>query len=245
MLGGKVVFENNNYKIACDDNNTAHITNKLTGETYEIWGDPHVNIDGVHSFDFWGRTTFNLEDGTKVTIQTVPWSGDASGQATIASKVTITNGDYGVVISGVDSNTTGDLAFEEYVGLGGLVDLATADGNELYENAGVHAKGFVGISPEGELRQVDQAFINMSDELRGAQLSQMETLLRKTLDPLAEFLRIVDCFWEGVFRCPEEDQSRPRRAKPDDENAPSGQPTTSAYFSGTISMSWSQLVLHG
>ena len=84
MQNGKVMFENDNYKITANDDNNVIIFNKKTGEEYNIWGDPHVNIDGKHSFDFWGKTTFNLDDGTKVTIDTTPWNGNQN--ATVASK---------------------------------------------------------------------------------------------------------------------------------------------------------------
>lgn len=163
MVGGKVQFENDNYRITAGDDNSVDIFNKKTGETYNVWGDPHVNVDGKHSFDFWGTTTFKLDDGTKVTIDTTPWQHDAS--QTLSSKVTITNGDYGVQITGVDTNTQGDLAFEEAAGLGRLADWAVADGNTIYENP--FGSGFLGVDGRGQLRQVDQAYINETDLAKG------------------------------------------------------------------------------
>src|SRR3546814_15880083 len=74
---GKVQFENDNYRIAADDNNEVTLFNKQTGESYRIWGDPHVEIDGKHAFDFWGNTTFVLDDGTRVSIATTPWRSEA------------------------------------------------------------------------------------------------------------------------------------------------------------------------
>lgn len=168
MVGGKAVFENNNYRISAGDDNEVLIQNKNTGETYRAWGDPHMDIDGQHSFDFWGTTSFLLDDGTKVTINTTPWAGNAN--ATISSKVTITNGDYGVQITGVDTNTLGDLAIDEGKGWGGLVDLAVDDGNVLIENT--FGKGFLAIDKQGRLRTVDQAYIHETDLLKGGQLPQ-------------------------------------------------------------------------
>lgn len=165
-VGGKVQFENDNYRITVGDDNSVNIHNKNTGEDYQIWGDPHVNVDGQHAFDFWGTTTFALDDGTKVTIQTTPWS--ANPNATLASKVTITNGDYGVHITGVDSNTVGDLQFDEAKGWGGLLDAVVGDGNTVYENS--YGKGFVGFDAQGQLRQVDQTFINQTDMTKVGQL---------------------------------------------------------------------------
>lgn len=166
MQNGKVMFENDNYKISANDDNNVIIHNKKTGEEYNIWGDPHVNIDGKHSFDFWGTTTFNLDDGTKVTIDTTPWNGNQN--ATVASKVTISNGDYGVQISGVDSNIKGDLKFNETKANGWLMDAMVDDGNVIYENP--VGKGFVAVDDSGHIRTVDQKYINETDLLKGGAL---------------------------------------------------------------------------
>lgn len=176
MSGGKVCFENDSYTITAGDDNSVTVHNKQTGETYQVWGDPHVNVDGQHAFDFWGTTTFQLDDGTKVTIQTTPWAGNPD--MTVSSKVTITNGDYGVQITGVDSNQVGDLKFEETQHFGGLLDRLVADGNTLHENPA--GKGFLGVDSEGRIRKVDQQYINETDLQKGGQLQQrVEDLLKK------------------------------------------------------------------
>lgn len=163
MQGGKAVFENDNYRITCGDDNNVLITNKCAGETYEAWGDPHMKVDGQQAFDFWGTTTLNLDDGTKVTIETTPFG--ANPNMTLASRVTITNGDYGVRISGVDTNCTGDLKIDEAKGYGELLDAVTRDGNRLYENPA--GSGFLGFDRDGRIRKVDQEFINETDLLKG------------------------------------------------------------------------------
>ncbi len=168
MVGGKAVFENDNYRISAGDDNEVLIQNKNTGETYRAWGDPHMDIDGKHMFDFWGTTSFMLDDGTKVTIETTPWGNDPN--ATLSSKVTITNGDYGVQITGVDTNTMGDLAIDEGKGWGRLVDLVVDDGNVLHENT--FGQGFLAMDNSGRIRQVDQKYINETDLLRGGALAQ-------------------------------------------------------------------------
>lgn len=168
MIGGKAVFENDSYRITAGDDNQVLIHNKNTGETYRAWGDPHMEIDGRHAFDFWGTTTFMLDDGTKVTIETTPWGNNP--EATLSSKVTITNGDYGVQITGVDTNTRGDLAIDEGKGWGRLVDWAVDDGNVLHENR--LGSGFVAIDAQGRLRQVDQQYIHETDLLKGGRLTE-------------------------------------------------------------------------
>lgn len=163
MQGGQAVFENDNYRITMGDDNTVTIHNKNTGETYQAWGDPHMNIDGKHAFDFWGTTTIKLEDGTKVTIETTPWKNDPS--MTLSSKVTITNGDYGVQVSGIDTNQVGDLKIKEAEGWGQTLDWAVADGNKIHENPA--GQGFVAIDRNGDIRKVDQQYINETDLMKG------------------------------------------------------------------------------
>ncbi len=163
MEGGQAVFENDNYKITAGDNNTVNITNKHTGETYQAWGDPHMKIDGQQAFDFWGTTTFKLDDGTKVTIQTTPWANNPN--ATLSSKVTITNGDYGVQITGVDTNKTGALKINEAAGWGHTLDWAVDDGNVLQENP--TGKGFLAVDAQGNIHAVDQNWINQTDLMKG------------------------------------------------------------------------------
>jgi len=167
-VDGNVAYDNANYHITVGDTGTISIQNKVTGESYQISGDPHVYVDGQHAFDFWGRTSFVLDDGTKVTIQTTPYHGSAT--ADIASTVTISNGDYGVRIGGVDDNARGDLNFQEFSGLGAMLDLVTADGNTMYENP--VGSGFLAVDAFGGVHQVDQNWINATDQLKGNQLAQ-------------------------------------------------------------------------
>jgi hypothetical protein len=195
---GTVHFENDNYRIRVTDNGTVHIFNKSTGEDYRIWGDPHVHIDGEHAFDFWGQTTFVLDDGTKVTIETTPWQG--RDDATIASVVTIVDDTYASQITGVDDNAFGDLAFTEYDGLGVGVDLAVRDGNVLYENA--FGSGFLAVDGQGRVQSVDQEFINGTDEFKNAGLdgvNRQAELARAFAPMLGAFSGIVAISFGGAF----------------------------------------------
>jgi hypothetical protein len=170
MEGGQAVFENDNYRITMGDNNTVTIHNKNTGETYQAWGDPHMNVDGQHAFDFWGTTTLKLEDGTKLTIETTPWA--QNNAMTLSSRVTITNGDYGVQVSGIDTNRVGDLKIDEAKGWGETLDWAVKDGNVLHENPA--GKGFVAMDSNGRLRAVDQQYINETDLMKGGAQKVMD-----------------------------------------------------------------------
>jgi len=194
MQGGKAVFENDNYTIAMGDNNEVVIHNKATNETYRVWGDPHVQVDGNQAFDFWGTTTFELEDGTKVTIDTVPAEGHKG--ATLSSEVTITSGDYGVKVSGVDTNTRGDLKIEEAAGWGKTLDWVSDDGNVLQENPS--GAGFLAVDATGRIRKVDQAYINETDLTKGGKAAAGgphgpigDALASKLADRFADAFRML------------------------------------------------------
>jgi hypothetical protein len=100
------------------------------GNATRIWGDPHVDYNGKHIGDFWGTTTFVLENGTKITINTEKSSWN---DMTYAEQVVVTRGDQALVVDGVSELTKGDLK----VSLGGdgyTLDAAHDDGLVINEN---------------------------------------------------------------------------------------------------------------
>jgi hypothetical protein len=113
-------------------NSEIEIFNAKTGEHTRIWGDPHVDVDGKRVFDFWGTTTFTLENGTKITINTEPWKGNAN--AYVASQVVVTKGTNALVVDGISQNQLGDLKLT-MSNNGYDVDAAHRDGFVLHENA--------------------------------------------------------------------------------------------------------------
>ena len=187
---GTVDFENANYSVKVGDTGEINVTNKQTGEAYKIWGDPHVDVDGKHAFDFKGTTTFDLDDGTKITVDTTPWKGQNG--ATIASKVTIVDGqsDYAVQIKGVDDNKTGDLTFNE-TSKGWLMDAMVDDGNVLHENPA--GTGFVAIDDRGNVQKVDQKWIDKSEaslKKGGGDDANSNQELNKLIDQFAKMINI-------------------------------------------------------
>ena len=121
------------YTLRLDERNSEiTIHNAKTGETTRIWGDPHVDVDGKRVFDFWGTTTFTLENGTKITIDTEEWGRNPD--AYVASKLTITKGDQAIIIEGISQNELGDLEVS-MSNNGEFIDAATRDGFVLHENA--------------------------------------------------------------------------------------------------------------
>lgn len=85
------------------------IVNSQTKEVTQIWGDPHVdyNKDGKTDFDFWGTTTFKLNDGTKITVNTEPYNGNKN--EFLSNNIVVTKGEQSLVINGLSLNKLGDL----------------------------------------------------------------------------------------------------------------------------------------
>ncbi len=110
------------------------IINRATGAVTRIWGDPKLdwNDDGEVDRQFWGTTTYKLTDGTKITVNTEPSTVDPT--ETVPSRVTITNGDRGIVVTGLGPHLLGNLrvALTE---TGRATDFVTLDGLLLLESA--------------------------------------------------------------------------------------------------------------
>lgn len=121
------------YKLDINEKNSEMmIINEKTGEKTKIWGDPHVDVDGKRAFDFWGTTTFTLENGTKLTINTEQYKGNPNMY--VASQVLITKGDNAIVVDGISQNKLGDLSVS-MSNNGQEIDAANRDGWTLHENA--------------------------------------------------------------------------------------------------------------
>jgi hypothetical protein len=119
------------YRLEVDERNSEMmIINENTGQKTKIWGDPHVEVDGKHQFDFYGTSTFELDNGTKITINTEQWAGNPN--AYVASKVTVTKGSNAVVIDGISQNQLGDLKVS-LSNNGEFLDMATRDGFTMHE----------------------------------------------------------------------------------------------------------------
>lgn len=122
------------YKLQIDERNSEMtIVNTATGQSTRIWGDPHVDVNGQHKFDFWGTTTFTLANGTKVTINTEQWNGNPN--AYVASQVVITKGQNAIVVDGISQNKIGDLSIS-MSNNGYAVDAAHRDGFTIHEGGG-------------------------------------------------------------------------------------------------------------
>lgn len=110
------------------------LTNKATGETTRIWGDPHFEINGQQIGTFKGPMTLNLDDGTKITIY--PKASTDGKNVSYTNQLVITRGDRAMDVAGLDQQTGDPLDIAQSPIGGQLIDLLAPDGAELYENAG-------------------------------------------------------------------------------------------------------------
>ena len=129
-----------------NDDGSLTITKNQTGQSTEVWGDPHVKVDGQDTADFQkDPLNIQLQDGTVVHID--PTALNSNGVAHIG-QVSITKGDQTVTMGGASSN-----GFEGAVNTSGVMNGVSsysdglfnspdatnvtlgADGNLYYDNA--------------------------------------------------------------------------------------------------------------
>jgi hypothetical protein len=123
------------YELILNENKSQIIVrNKETNEETNIWGDPHIdwNKDGKTDADFWTKTTFELEDGTKITIGTEQWNGNEDMY--VANDITITKDGKVIQITGLSQNELGDLQINQSEYGGQIMDWLVTDGFVVKEN---------------------------------------------------------------------------------------------------------------
>jgi hypothetical protein len=163
-IDGSVNFANQNYNINVGENGDINIINKQTNEAYLIQSDLHVNVDGVRAFYFEGTTSFELDDGTRITVDTAPRKAIDYAMLAATSVAIFDGGaDYAVLIENLDGVREGEITFEEVTG-DAVIELVFDSGNELNEN--MDGEGFVAIDNHGNIQTVDQEWISDTDEIQ-------------------------------------------------------------------------------
>lgn len=69
------------------------------GHKTEVWGDPHVRLDGKEVFDFKRDTTFVLGDGTRINVTTTPWGNNGM---TVSKQLEIISGNDRIMMTDID-----------------------------------------------------------------------------------------------------------------------------------------------
>lgn len=120
------------YTMQIDESNSEIIIRDAGGNDTKIWGDPHVDVNGQRVGDFYGTTTFELKNGTKITINTEPFGNNPN--AWVASQVVVTKGSQALTIDGVSQNQLGDVKVT-MGGNGYALDAAHDDGLVVHERS--------------------------------------------------------------------------------------------------------------
>lgn len=140
-----------------EDEESFTVRNNQTGAVTRIWGDPHVdkNADGKRDFDFKKDMTFQLDDGTKITVKTVP--GGSKGR-TYSSELTITNGNNAIQVKGLAGDKDGANNLEILQSNAGVtLDALTTDGSQVVYERG---KDWVGANGQS----INQAAIDAAEQ---------------------------------------------------------------------------------
>ena len=105
-------------KASKDNGGALTVTDNMTGQSFKIWGDPHISTDRGDNTKFQhAPATFNLPDVTKITV--TPTNG--SGANTI-DQVTITMGNDAATMTGFKN---GNLQTQHLRGEGRYLDANT------------------------------------------------------------------------------------------------------------------------
>ncbi len=115
------------YTIAAstNDDGSLTITNNQTGQTTEVWGDPHIKVNGQDTADFQkDPLNIQLQDGTVIHIDPTPVNGNGVSHI---GQVSITKGDDAVTMGGSGSN-----GFSGGVTTSGVMEGVAAYQNGLY-----------------------------------------------------------------------------------------------------------------
>ena len=177
--GNSVTYNSSNYTIeVTKQNQQVLIKDKKTGEEFKAWGDPHTTVNGRRTGDFKNDLTVILNDGTKVTLQTTA-KGDKTAESFVQN-VVISNGDYGVAITGVKD---GDMKFKQ--GNGDELDGIAADGNIIYQtgNETNSLKGFHGMV-NSQLETIDT-----SEEYTAMEIDDDQIANSKTHTTITNFIK--------------------------------------------------------
>lgn len=146
----------NRYEIAINEQNASWtLKDKDCGTETKVSGDPHVDVgnNGSTDFDFKKDATFQLEDGTKISVGTTQWENT---DAYVSSTLTITNGNNAIKVTGL-----GDKAD----GADNLWIVESKDGRELDQqtNDGAFTAVKAGAGWKVDGQDVTQALINAKE----------------------------------------------------------------------------------
>lgn len=130
VANNKTSVDLGDYKLDFSKSNSSMLlTDKKTGDTTNIYGDPHIeqHANGTNktSAMFNGPMTFMLPDNTKVTVSTQAAKNNPS--VSYADQVTITRGNQAYQVTGLSQENQAGLSVQKSKD-GRALDAATPDG---------------------------------------------------------------------------------------------------------------------
>lgn len=174
------------YTIAAstDNSGTLTVTDNCTGETFKVWGDPHISTGSGGTADFQhAPATFKLPDGTEITVDPT----NNPGVNTI-NNVTITKGNDAVTMTGFKG---GNIQTTNLPGEGYYLDATTPDGTVLTaENGNINDLMLANGTEIGDGKNVgniDQ-YANGSGSQSLSQLQQTIAQLEQEISQLEQGL---------------------------------------------------------
>ena len=112
-----------------DESGMLTVKDNVSGESFKVWGDPHITTDKGDTTDFQhAPATFDLPDGTRITVDPTKNSG-----VNYINDVTITKGNDAVEMTGFQGGT---LKTQELPGEGHYLDRTTPEGTVLTAHNG-------------------------------------------------------------------------------------------------------------
>jgi hypothetical protein len=102
---GGIMFElGDGYTLTIDEaTSSIYVTNAETGESLLVWGAAQIALDGADAARFWGTTSVELGNGTKITMETAVDAAIADLYR--LDKLTVTRDDRAMVITGISEET--------------------------------------------------------------------------------------------------------------------------------------------
>jgi hypothetical protein len=153
QAAGRVAFDlNDGYSLSIDESKSAFtVANAAGKETVQVWGAAKLALDGTTLGGFAGTTSLMLGNGTKITMETLPET--KSADVFHLDRLTVTQGEKAVIVSGVSQVTSGDLIITQS-NSGDTVDDQTRDGLVFQQVAPVVQKVVPPPAPAPQQAQV-------------------------------------------------------------------------------------------
>ena len=149
----RTIHLDDGYRITFDNREQAWSIHGPDGKQVRIWGDPHVFEGDGGRWDFKAQTTFELENGAKITCKT-RLSGDGTVSFSDELFITDVDSDQAVHVTGIADD---NVHISEVGGGAAGLDASVDDGYTVLEQGDVEDWSFFGDEVVRDLPFVDYA----------------------------------------------------------------------------------------